>query len=63
MLVEDHDRPYEDVDEVGIFNNFHTSSNMGTERCCKRSSGKYLHLLSLKSAKAIAIKDRKVGGA
>ena len=29
VLVEEHERPHEDVDAVGIFNNFHTSSNMG----------------------------------
>ena len=29
VLVEEHDRPHEDVDAVGIFNNFHTSSNTG----------------------------------
>ena len=29
VLDEEHDRPHEDVDAVGIFNNFHTSSNMG----------------------------------
>ena len=29
VLVEEHDRPHEDVDVAGIFNNFHTSSNMG----------------------------------
>ena len=29
MLVEEHDRPHEDVDAVGIFNNFHTSSSTG----------------------------------
>jgi hypothetical protein len=29
VLVEEHDRPHKDVDALGIFNNFHTSSNMG----------------------------------
>ena len=29
MLIEEHDRPHEDVDAVGIFYNFHTSSNTG----------------------------------
>jgi hypothetical protein len=61
VLNEEHDRPHEDVDAVGICNNFHTSSNTGTEQCCKRSSGKHLHLLSLKYAKAIAIKGKVEG--
>ena len=29
VLDEEHDRPHEDVDIVGICNNFHTSSNTG----------------------------------
>ena len=29
VLIEEHDRPHEDVDVVGIFNNLHTSTNTG----------------------------------
>jgi hypothetical protein len=28
VLIEEHDRPHEDVDAMEIFNNFHTSFNM-----------------------------------
>jgi hypothetical protein len=29
VLIEEHDQSCEDIDAVGIFNNFHTSSNTG----------------------------------
>ena len=63
MLIEEHDRPHEDVDVVGIFNNFHTNSNTGLSDATREAVVSTFILLSLNSAEAIGIKERKVGGA
>ena len=61
MLVEEHDRPHEYVDAVGIFNNFHTSSNMGLSDAAREAV--VSTFICLKSVEVIAIKEEKVGGA
>ena len=61
--LEQHGQPDEDVNVVEVFKDFHTSMKKGPERCCKSSSCKYLHLLSLKSTECIAIKEGNTVGA
>jgi hypothetical protein len=63
VLVEGHDRPHEDVDAVGIFNIFHTSSNTGLSDVTREAVISTSICFSLKSAEAIGIKEGKVGGA
>ena len=63
MLVEEHDRPHEYVDAVGIFNNFHTSSNTGLSDVAREAVVSTFICFSLKSVEAIGIKEGKGGGA
>ena len=61
--LEQHGQPDADVNADEVFKDFHTIMKKGHEQCCKSSSCKYLHLLSLKSIEAIGIKEGKLGGA